>query len=193
MNPYWSIVLVMSTIMLLSVGCDDTESATVSATMPTTSYEGIVGTPKHKWLYRWPHDIVPDQFDGFRIVSTPVERDKPGMGRTMMNWLMPVVLSSMEHQCEIRILCKKDYPMSTTHPWAECFQLPLSFQPVAFHSAKAGIAAKEGPPVEYVFIFLRDEVVFEITSTTREGTSVAQRLAKQIAEAVWEFNDLKKR
>jgi hypothetical protein len=146
----------------------------------------IVGFPKHQWLYSWPHDLIPDQFDGYLVIFSPVDRDKNNLGMTKENWGKAVVLSTTDKANIIKITCKKDYEMGR-QPWVEMMR-PLDFKLVEFHGLKAGFSSLEKPKPSYFFVFKQNETVFEIEAITTGKISIAENMAKNVAEQIWKYN-----
>jgi hypothetical protein len=153
---------------------------------PSPGMAEVVGGPTNQWLYVWPHDLIPEEFSGFGVVFSPVDRTKKNQGCTMQNWGRAVVLTNTDATMEIT--CRRDYSMPTSQPWMEDAKPLLHFAPTNFHGAPAGMASQkneEGDAIIY-FVFRRKSVVFDLKAKGRSDESCKVAL-RAVAEQIWKF------
>jgi len=185
--------MVLTATLAGSVGTGQTNSSDrmIEPAPVPAGMEEIVGKPKHQWLYTWPHDLVPDGFTGFRVVSTPVDRSVGNLGQTMGNWGRPVVLSSLASNCNVRITCTRDYPMSKDQAWMPPMDREAPhFGPTPFHGLRAGFASSplSDPTVICYLVFRYDQTVFVIEASRTPDVIIAEKEARKVGEAIWSFN-----
>lgn len=169
------------------VFCQTNTTVLPTRLLPVISTAGIsdmsviVGYPTNRWLYVWPHDLLPETFMGLGVKSTPVDRTASNLGQTKQNWGRPVELTNAT--AKIAITCRRDY----RSPWAEEVQL-RTYASVDFHGLPAGLATlASGSTISLTLVFRQNGVVFEMTATDEEP-SACQAAIFSAAEQIWRFN-----
>jgi len=104
----------------------------------------------------------------------------------MQNWGKPVVLTNATVTTEI--ICRRDYPMSTSQPWLEPSKPPLSYNVIKFHDLPAGVATPPSSAATTMFFaFKINNVVFDLVARGEQETFCKSALL-EVAEQIWEFN-----
>jgi hypothetical protein len=147
--------------------------------------EAVVGRPAHRWLYVWPHELFPERIDGYSVVAGPIVKDAKGRGRTMANWLKPVVLRPDDGVCEVSVVFKRDLPMGTAKPWLPRPMPRVCYDTVQFDGIPAGQALSRRPEGDVLyFVFRFDDVVCHITCRAKLQGAEMGTHALAVAKAI---------
>lgn len=147
---------------------------------------GVVGAGEHGWRYVWPHELLPQAFNGYTISSTPIDMSSRNKGWTQQNWGKPVTITNSEAKVDVR--CKRDYPESTTQPSPSDAVSTTPYEKVEFLDVPAGGLGrkiKDGAHF-YNFAFRDDDLVIDM-DVVAKTEAICKRIALDVATQVMQY------
>lgn len=153
-----------------------------------------------KWLYHWPHGILPLKAVGFELISGPFDSTEGNKGMTMSNWEKAVVYASRTTEINISVWILKDFSKENIN-WRimqigpiRPINTPIQVHTIEFHGLKAAFGQlttfQSISPftTKVYFAFRIQEKLFLFQCISIKPKEEIEDIILNLAEQVYQFN-----